>query len=491
MSLTETEESADPKPRRSDGRRSFFLRLHFYAGVFVGPFILVAALSGALYALAPSIEQIVYRDYLRTAEAASSLPVADQIRAAQQVRPDLTVVAVRPATEPGETTRVMFTDPALGPSQRHAVFVDPATGASRGELTVYGSSGALPMRTWISNLHRSLHLGDPGRIYSELAASWLWAIALGGIYLWISRYRRMKSREPSRARLLTVDHSAKGRRGTLGWHGALGFWMAGGLLFLSATGLTWSTYAGANISELRSALSWTTPTVSTLLSVDDTAPAPTSTDQHADDGGHAAHGDPAHSTATPAPAPPVDQVDLVLKSARAIGIDGKVEVGVPSEPGTAFTVMQTRQPWVLSNNSVAVDGTSGTITDVSWFADWPVAAKLTAWGIQLHMGLLFGLANQLALVALGAALSAVVVLGYVMWWRRRPTRGDRIAGRPPRRGVLAGLDPPVAVAVVLTAAAIGWFIPLLGVSLIAFVVVDVLVGAMKRRRVATEPASAR
>lgn len=35
----------------------FLLRLHFYAGLFIGPFILIAALSGAVYALGPTIEQ--------------------------------------------------------------------------------------------------------------------------------------------------------------------------------------------------------------------------------------------------------------------------------------------------------------------------------------------------------------------------------------------------------------------------------------------------
>ncbi len=35
------------------------LRLHFLAGILVGPCILTAALSGAAYALAPTAEQIV------------------------------------------------------------------------------------------------------------------------------------------------------------------------------------------------------------------------------------------------------------------------------------------------------------------------------------------------------------------------------------------------------------------------------------------------
>ncbi|MCF6388013.1 PepSY domain-containing protein [Mycobacterium sp. MBM] len=471
MSSTETEKSpAQARERRGAGR-AFFLRLHFYAAVFVGPFLLIAAISGGLYAISPSLEQLMYRDYLRTTDTGPALPLSEQVRAAQHLRPDLTVTAVRPADGPGETTRVLFSDPTLGPSERHAVFIDPATAASHGELTVYGNSGALPIRTWIGQLHRSLHLGDPGRIYSELAASWLGVIALAGVYLWLSRYRHSTSQGSARARLLTVDRSASGRRRTLGWHGAVGIWIAVGLVFLSATGLTWSTYAGANVDQLRAALSWTTPAVSKALD-GDVDPTPSA-------GGHD-HGAGAVSPPQPA-APKPEQLDRVLQSARAAGIGGKVEVSIPPNADTAFTVTQTRQPWVMSNNSVAVNGDTGEVTDVLWFADWPLAAKLAAWGIQLHMGTLFGLVNQLAMLALATALVTVIVRGYLMWWRRRPTKGERAVGRPPRRGALAALPAPAAVAVVLAAVTVGWFVPLLGISLAAFVAVDALLAVRQNR----------
>ena len=466
--------------RTSGAYRSFFLRLHFYAGLFVGPFLLVAAITGGLYAVAPSLEQWIYRDYLHSDTRGEFQPVADQIRAAQQVRPDLTVTAVRPAVEPGDTTRVMFTDPTLSSSsERRGVFVDPVTAEPVGELTVYGSSGALPVRTWLSNLHRSLLIGEPGRVYSELAASWLWLIAIGGVVLWVGRYRQMTRRGTGRARLLSVDRSVAGRARTLNWHGATGMWIAVGLLFLSATGLTWSKYAGDHVSEIRSALSWTTPAVAT-----DLAPA----EPAAEAGDHAGHGHGGTPVAAPdadtaVTATSVSQVDDALTAARAAGVGGAVEVSIPNTADTALTVAQTRQPWVLSNNSVAVDGATGTITDESWFADWPLAAKLSAWGIQLHMGTLFGLPNQLVLLALAGVLVTVIVRGYLMWWRRRPVTGARRVGRPPVRGALTGLPPAAAVAVVVTAAGVGYLMPLLGLSLLAFLAVDVVVGAVQQRRV--------
>ncbi|MFX5793830.1 PepSY-associated TM helix domain-containing protein, partial [Acinetobacter baumannii] len=61
-------------------------------------------------------------------------------------------------------------------------------------LIVYGTSGVLPLRTTLDYLHRNLMLGDVGRNYSELAASWLWLGALGGVWLWWrTRQRRAAS----------------------------------------------------------------------------------------------------------------------------------------------------------------------------------------------------------------------------------------------------------------------------------------------------------
>ncbi|MBD0020478.1 PepSY domain-containing protein [Gordonia pseudamarae] len=465
--------AADPSPPRS--WVPLLKRLHFYAGILIAPFLLVAAVTGGLYAVAPTVEKFVYADLLTTDSSGSPAPLADQVRAAQLRFPDLMVSAVRPPASAGDTTRVLFADPSLGESETRAVFIDPVSTDVVGDSVSYGSAAALPLRTWLSGLHRNLHLGEPGRLYSELAASWLWVVALGGLMLWVARYRNKRRNNPAKARLATVDRSARGRTRNLNWHGVLGIWIALGLLMLSATGLTWSRYAGENVGDLRSALSWTTPSVNTDLGAEPDAPSSGGGHDH----GHGASSSGADTTVVTRN---VGRLDAVLAAAREAGIDDAVQVGIPSTPHTAFTVTEVRREWQLSPSSVAVEGDSGDIVDISWFGDWPLAAKLTTWGIALHMGLLFGLASQLALAALAVVLVIVIVRGYAMWWQRRPRNESRPTGTPPVRGPWRRVPPAAGVAGLVAVVAVGWFLPLLGIPLLVFLSADGAVGAWTRHR---------
>ena len=123
------------------------------------------------------------------------------------------------------------------------------------------------------------------------------------------------------------------------------------------------------------------------------------------------------------------------------------------------------------------------VTDRVDFSDYGAAAKLARWGIDLHMGTLFGLVNQIVLCVLALGIAAMVVWGYVMWWQRRPKRNPaKRFGSVPPRGALADAPWWGVGAVVLAAVAIGLFLPLVGISLLAFLVVDVALGLRTRRR---------
>ncbi|MGQ4420046.1 PepSY-associated TM helix domain-containing protein [Streptomyces sp. SAS_269] len=439
-----------PVPGRWAPLRPLVLRLHFYAGLLVAPFLLVAAVTGLLYAGSFQAEEIMYRHELTVPAGERELPVFAQVAAAREAHPEGAVAAVWPAPEAGSTTRVLLSGVrGVDPDHTLAVFVNPYTGEIRGALEQYGSTGALTLRTWIDELHRDLHLGDTGRLYSELAASWLWVIAGGGLVLWFSRRRALR-------RL----RGTGGRRRTLGLHGTVGAWTAAGFLFLSATGLTWSTYAGGHIGDLRTSLGQATPTLSAAVS----------------GGEHAGHGAAAGAGGT---AEHGVGLDRVLAAARAEGLSDPVEIVPPADAGSAYVVKQVRRGWPEKQDSVAVDPATGEVTGELRFADYPVLAKLTRWGIDLHTGVLFGLANQIALALLAIALILLIGWGYRMWWQRG--RGSAF-GRPVPRGAWAQVSPYVLVPPLAAIAVLGYFVPLLGIPLAAFVAVDVVLGEIAHRR---------
>ncbi|HHG8774496.1 TPA: PepSY-associated TM helix domain-containing protein [Raoultella planticola] len=426
-------------------------RLHFYIGLFIGPFIFVAALTGTLYVATPQLEDWLYQDALRGTLNGESQPLSAQLAVAEEAtQGHLRLQAVRPAINAGETTRAMFSDPQLGASETRAIFIDPVTLEVKGDMTVYGTSGILPLRQWIDYAHRSLLLGDSGRLYSELAASWMWVAALGGIVLWVMTRprRRINNRLQNTRRL----------------HVSFGWVLLVGMLLFSATGLTWSQWAGGNVDKMRAAFGWLTPQVNTRL---DSA-MPMAHDPHAE------HHMGNRAMAEMLPSPAGEQFDRVLATARAAGLDAsKLEIRPPMEAGRAWTVNEIDRSWPTQVDAVAIDGEHMQVVDRTHFADFPLMAKLTRWGVDFHMGILFGLANQLLLIAFGIALCVMIVVGYRLWWLRRPAHA---VFNPANTVVQAwlGLAWPARTLTLAIAVVLGLALPLMGASLALCLVIDYL-----------------
>ena len=424
-------------------------RLHFFIGLFVGPFIFVAAFTGTLYVATPQLENLMYRQALHSEMSGERHSLAEQIAVAERsLEAPLRLSAVRPALERGETTRVMFADPSLQPSENRAVFIDPVTLAVKGDMTVYGTSGILPLRQWIDYAHRSLLLGDTGRLYSELAASWMWVAALGGILLWaVTRpKRRIKNRLQNTRRV----------------HVTLGWCLLAGMLLFSATGLTWSQWAGGNVDKLRAEFGWLTPQVNTQLHGGEVM----AMDPHAEHHGH------HQGMIMNEPPIAVDRIDAILQAAQRGGIAAThLEIRPPRSADRAWTVTEIDRRWPTQVDAVAIDPTSLAIVDYTQFADFPLMAKLTRWGVDFHMGILFGLPNQLLLIAFGLALCVAIVMGYRLWWIKRPAQSQASPVQTLVQSWLA-LTLPARAFMLLLAVALGLALPVMGASLLMFIMID-------------------
>ena len=161
-------------------------------------------------------------------------------------------------------------------------------------------------------------------------------------------------------------------------------------------------------------------------------------------------------------------------AARQAGLNAsRLEIRPPVSDDRAWTVNEIDRRWPTQVDAVAIDGATMQVVDRTRFADFPLMAKLTRWGVDFHMGILFGLANQLLLVGFGCALCVTIGVGYRLWWIRRPPQ----AAWDPAHSLLQAwlsLAWPARSLVLGLAFALGLAMPLMGASLLLFIAVDYL-----------------
>lgn len=430
------------EPARTTARPGVALRLlvrrvHFVAGLVVAPFLLVLCLTGLVYVFSPQIHDSLYRAQLYVADASGARrPVAEQVAAALAAHPEATLSAVITPSGVDRTTRVVLSVPGLTEGQARSVFVDPHTNYISGELTTTGN--LLPANTWLRQLHGNLHLGEPGRIYAELAATWLPIIIVAGLVLWLaggSRRRRATARE-----LLVPSFRGHGWSRLRGVHGTLGLWLAIGLLLVALGGLAMSKFVGGRADRAT-----------------DPVRAPTLVEK-------------------PVPVPAPDAVPVSIDQAiAASGLSGELLVTPPAGPGDVYVVAE-RSP---GRDAVAIDPYTAEVTERIGWDDYPFTAKLRTLAVEFHNGTLFGLANQIVVAALAVGLIVLILLGYRMWWVKNPYQGKWSALPPPAWRQLSRGRKVFGLAAL---AALIWALPVLGGSLVVFVIVDAVLNAARRFR---------
>jgi sulfite reductase (NADPH) flavoprotein alpha-component len=137
--------------------------LHRWPGLLALALVSVLALSGATLSVFPAAER------LDSPQAETGLTVADLASRIQAVYPGVEQIRRAPS---GRITAYWFADGAPG-----AAVIDPATGQ--------GVASADPNQTerWLTNLHRSLFLGDGGRVAMAGGAAAMLVLSLSGAAL--------------------------------------------------------------------------------------------------------------------------------------------------------------------------------------------------------------------------------------------------------------------------------------------------------------------
>jgi uncharacterized iron-regulated membrane protein len=153
-------------------------RWHFYAGLFVAPFMVLLAVTGIIYLFKPQLDPLMYGDLLKVQSAEHALSADEQLQRAQAAFPQGKISKyLPPANATSSAQFVMHND-----GREVTVFVDPYRGTVLGEQDAQYNLQAIARA-----LHGELMIGTTGDRLVELAAGWGVMLVVSGLYLWWPR----------------------------------------------------------------------------------------------------------------------------------------------------------------------------------------------------------------------------------------------------------------------------------------------------------------
>jgi uncharacterized iron-regulated membrane protein len=429
---------------RGPGLYRTIWRWHFYAGLFVIPFVLVLSASGALYLFKPQVERWEERAF-RTETGAIPVAPHRQLEAALAKHPGAAFLDYRLPERGGDAAMIRLAVPQAGVRQ---VFVSPA-GDVLGALDPDARIMAVTKR-----IHSEVLIGPLGNRLVELAACWAIVMILSGLYLWW----------PRTGGLAGVVWPRLGRGGRALWrdvHAVAGFWVSALALVLLVSGLPWAGVWGPAFGAVRAQLGW----------VDGPAQWAIDSSKSSPSAGH----DHGHHGAMPAPTPEVpfsarvfDQMVTDAGNERLAFPAIVTPPGGPQRfdaPGMMLWTIRSDVQNPPLRSTIRYDLTGHTEVERERAEDSHPIDQVINYGIAWHEGQLFGWINQLIGLATAVLLMVVAASGFVMWRKRKPT-GQ--LGTPP-----IGARPPAGLVAILVVLAL--VLPLLALSLVAVFLAERLV----------------
>lgn len=429
-------------------------RWHFYAGLFVVPFLIVLAATGLIMVYGNSIETFLGKKY-SVASGGERLSIASQAQAARAAVPGGSVTMfVSPPSEDRASVFIVNADDIA-----HVVSVDPHDGRVLGTIVKDET-----WFYWANNIHGTLMIGDVGDRIQEIAAGLGIVLVLTGLYLWWPRNGR------GLAQALVPDLSARGRSLWKSLHVTTGFYLSAVLLLFLVSGLSWSGVWGEKVFQ-----AWSTFPAEKWDNV------PLSNKIHADMNHGALKEVPWPLEQTPLPESGSDAgvagipegtpitLDTVAAFAKSIGFNEQFRINLPGGADGVYTISadsmdaDTTDP--TGDRTVHLDQYTGKILADVKFDDYSLAGKAMAVGIALHEGTM-GLWNTVLNTLFCLAVIFMCASGVVMWWKRRP------AGRI---GVpLYPKDYRIPRTILGIAVAVSALFPLTGIGIVAFAIIDFL-----------------
>lgn len=415
--------AASPSTTKNHSLYAAVWRWHFYAALYVLPFMFLLSLTGLVYLYQKPIEDILYKDAITVEAKPYSQSFELQARSITEAYPG---ARIRNFVAPTSDTKSTIFDFNTKDKLRMIAYVNPYNAEI---LRVHERDGTL-MRL-MRKFHGELLMGRFGTKFVELAGSWAIVLIITGLYMWWPRGGK------GLRGTVIPRKGLKGRAWWKEWHTIIGFASFFLITPLLITGLPWTDVWGGTLGVIQKAT------------------------------GQSSNRDLSNANSSKSVIVEGAKISIlaskVIEIAEQNNMQKPYRITFPKNQEAAFFIT-SRDPNPMQRTMLHVDQYSGKVLKDLSFSDNPLIAQLKSAGIGLHQGTLFGTFN-LVLATIAALLGATLsVTGFVAWWKRKP-QGK--LGTPRK---VKNLKIGAGLWVIIGACAI--LLPLMGASLIIMVILD-------------------
>ncbi|MEZ5923049.1 MAG: PepSY domain-containing protein [Hyphomicrobiaceae bacterium] len=456
MTLTASAEEAGTSSTSSLLYRAIW-RWHFYAGLLALPFLVMMATTGGLYLFKDELNRVMYGSYILV-EPAKTMPLpADDLVAKASASLPGSVRGFVPPSEPDRAAQVRIKTEA---GEKMVVYVNPYDGKVIGQLSD-GKFANSPFMFLMRKIHNLEYFGWFTNRIIEVVGGWAMILVVTGIYLWWPRQQS--------GGVVSIRGTAKRRVFWRDLHAVTGAFAAVFIFFLALTGMPWSGFWGAKLTAYSDQAGlgyppqyWddvpksTVPMKEAMSQINwslENAPMPVSMETGA---------------------PPIG-LAKAIQIFDGLGIAKGYAVDLPSGPDGVYSA--SVYPDKIANEQIIhLDQYSGKALFNGGWAELGPVGKAIEWSVSVHMGQEFGRINQLLMLAACLAIILMAVAAGVMWWKRRP-QGSLGAPRYPS-------DYRIPRGILLIALAFGLVFPLVGLSILIMLAIDLVLPRGLKERLA-------
>jgi uncharacterized iron-regulated membrane protein len=347
---------------------------HLLLGLLSGLVVFVVAITGCLYSFEEELRGFMYKDLLVVQPQAQKLPLDLLIQKSRIQYPSPAIKNVKLKNDSCSSVEIIL-------KNKQSIFINPYTGSILGTINKENDFFGVVLK-----IHRTLYLGDAGKIITGTSAAIFILMLISGIFLWFPRNKKAVKQK------LFISKTDSLPQKHYDLHSVLGFYASLIIIFTALTGLVWS-------------FKWAENTMYWLSNSKKQERKQYHSEYHSSQ--------------------KVLAVDLFLSSIEKYSFLGEeCFINMPEDSVGVYkvTVRLDDGGFYKKMNQFVFNQYTGELVTMQLFNNASTGDKLKATNYNIHTGKVFGITGQLLVFFASLISASLPVTGFLMWRGKRKKR---------------------------------------------------------------------